>query len=595
MTKWWGWGDPQKTFPMDEKPHLWSWIKNILDLTEDDLTSKPVARPEIVLPLPQINEIFLKELSAFLHPNQIFMSDHERLTHSYGKSYPNLFYARQGVIKKSPDLVIYPKSHEEVEKIVKLASNHNICLIPFGGGTNIVGGIDPRNSQQNAPHRSVVTLDLKKMNQLISIDPISQIAVLQTGALGPLLEENLQKQGWSLGHYPDSFEYSTLGGWLATRSAGMQSDAYGKIEDMLVSLKMVTPTGTLTTKATPATSAGPNLNGLVVGSEGTLGVITEATMRIHKSPNIKNYQGFLFPSFEKGVEAIQECLHTNWIPSMIRLQDAGETQLAFQMKGPKGKLETFIQKQLKQFLSINGFAKPFMMLVGFEGNSLQTKITAKEAIKILKKHRGFSLGKSVGKTWSKDKFNIPYLRDYMMDYGVMVDVAETAALWSQLLHVYNKTLHTIQKLFQETHPTGAGYVGCHISHTYKTGACLYFTYATKQVPQKELEQYYHYKKSITENFLHHGATLTHHHAVGYEHAPWLEKELSAHGVKTFQALKNALDPKNICNPGKIFLTETEQKLGFFGIDTPEMIYKSHAQKQKITGQKYQTAHENTID
>ncbi|APJ02870.1 FAD-binding oxidoreductase [Silvanigrella aquatica] len=594
MMKWWGWGDPQKTFPMDDKPNLWNWIGNKLHIKENKKISEPVLRSQVIISQANINEDFLQEISNQLEKNQIFITDEERLLHSYGKSYADLFYVRKGIVKKSPDIVIYPKSHEEVEVIMKLAHAHNVCVIPFGGGTNIVGGVDPRDQTVTSKGaRSIVSLDMKFMNKVMSFDPQSQTAVIQGGALGPDLEMQLGEKGWSLGHYPDSFEYSTLGGWLATRSAGMQSDAYGKIEDMLVSLKMVTPTGTVVTRTTPASSAGPDLNRFIVGSEGILGVITEATMRIHRAPEVKDYKGFLFPSFEKGVEAIRECIDKNWIPSMIRLQDAGETQLALNMKSPKKGLEAIIQKQIKRFLMATGYQKPCIMIVGFEGDFKNTQTIGQEAVKILKKHRGFSLGKSVGKTWSKDKFNVPYLRDYMMDYAVMVDVAETAAVWSKLLTVYNKTIEEVTSRFQDE-GDGAGYIGCHISHTYKTGACLYFTYGAKQTVGKEMEQYYSYKKLITDTFLKNGATLTHHHAVGYEHSPWMETEVSATGLRALKAVKDALDPKNICNPGKVLPVEDEMRLGVFGIDAPEVVHQSKARAKKRSGQVSRNLNENTI-
>lgn len=595
MMKWWGWGDPQKTFPMHDKPNLWNWLSEILNLTSDQKVTEVVSRSQVNMPSPNMNDDFLLEVSSRLEKNQIFTNDDERLLHSYGKSYADLFYARKGIIKRAPDLVIYPKSHEEVEMIMKSAHFHNVCVIPFGGGTNIVGGVDPRDQTITAKGvRTIVSLDMKHMNKVLSVDPKSHTAVIQAGAIGPDLENQLQEKGWSLGHFPDSFEYSTLGGWLATRSAGMQSDAYGKIEDMLVSLKMVAPVGTIVTRTVPTSSAGPDINKWVVGSEGILGVITEATMRIHKLPEIKDYKGFIFPSFEKGVAAIQECLDKNWIPSMIRLQDAGESKLAFNMKSPKTGVEALFQKQIKNFLTITGYTSPCIMIIGFEGELKNTKIISQEVLKILKKYRAFSLGKSVGKTWSKDKFNIPYLRDYVMDYGIMVDVAETAATWSKILPVYYKTIEEIKNKFHEEHD-GYGYVGCHISHTYKTGACLYFTYATKQIPGNEMAQYYSFKKLITDTFLKNGATLTHHHAVGYDHSPWMEAEISATGIKALKAVKQSLDPKNICNPNKLLPVEEEMRLGVFGIDAPEMVQQNKARAKKRSVHMGRSTHEQSIE
>ncbi len=548
MMKWWGWGDPKLTFPMKDKPDLWPWIRKTLGIQTERQTP-PVHRVAIQLPPPRSSSAFVTGLSAILKPEQITTDEEERLLHSYGKSYPDLVRVRRGEVERAPDMVCLPDSHEEVQALVNLAHTHDVVVIPFGGGTNIVGAVNPLGDRG----RMVVSLDLRHMNRLISVDPKSRTAVLQGGAPGPKLEADLQAQGFSLGHYPDSFEYSTLGGWLATRSAGMQSDAYGKIEDMCVALKLVTPSGTIATRPVPQSSAGPDLNRVVMGSEGTLGVITEATMRIHRTPPVKDYRGFLFPNFELGIAAIEECLERGYTPSMIRLQDEGETELAFNMKSPKKGLEAWIQKPIKAYLKRAGYHRPCIMVMGFEGEPGPVAHTRQGALKILKKFKGFSLGTSVGKTWSKDKFNIPYLRDFIMDYGCMADVSETSATWSKLLPLYRGVIATVKAKFATE--TGAGYVGCHISHTYKTGACLYFTYAAQQIPGKELEQYYRYKKFVTDTIMEFGGTVSHHHAIGYEHLPWMKEEISPAGLQVLRAVKQSLDPKGIFNPGKLIPQE----------------------------------------
>jgi alkyldihydroxyacetonephosphate synthase len=398
---------------------------------------------------------------------------------------------------------------------------------------------------------------MRNMDRLIAIDRESRTATIQAGALGPKLEADLARHGHSLGHFPDSFEYSTLGGWLATRSAGMQSDAYGKIEDMVVSLKIVTPSGTINTKPVPASSAGPDLNRIMIGSEGILGVITEATMRIHKTPAVKHYCGYLFKTFAEGVRGIQECLDRGFAPSMIRLQDSGESELAFHMRAPRRGIEGWLQNRVKGWLKSRGYIEPCILIVGFEGADASLMATRRHAHKILKSHGGFSLGTSVGDTWSKDKFNIPYLRDYIMDFGCMADVAETSTLWSNVLPLYTATVAAVQERFRQD--DGTGFIGCHISHTYKTGACLYFTFAARQPEGKELEHYYSYKRLVTDTIMRMGGTLSHHHAVGVEHRPWMKLETSPAGLQALRALKSSLDPQGVLNPGKL-LPELESQL-----------------------------------
>jgi alkyldihydroxyacetonephosphate synthase len=545
MMKWWGWGDPNVTFPMDDKPKLWPWVTQKLGIESVSPTAVPVDLASIALAPSRTNAALLGELRRILKPAQISLDPLERLIHSYGKSFPDLFRVRNGIVARAPDAVLLPDSHEQVEALVKLAHERNFCLIPFGGGTNIVGGINPTAAEG----RVLLTLSLRNMNRLISLDRESRTATIQAGSLGPKLEADLAEQGYSLGHYPDSFEYSTLGGWLATRSAGMQSDAYGRIEDMVVSIKMVTPAGTIVTKAVPASSVGPDLNRMMVGSEGILGVITEATMRVHKTPAVKDYRGYLFRSFEDGVRAIQECLDNGLAPSMIRLQDSGESELAFNMKAPGHGLGGWIQNRAKDWLKSRGYTEPCILIVGVEGEEKSIAWTRRSVPRTLKRHGGFPLGKSVGKTWSRDKFNIPYLRDYIMDYGCMADVAETSTVWSNVLPLYTGTIDAVKARFRQG--DGTGYIGCHISHTYETGACLYFTFAARQPGGRELEHYYEYKRLLTDTILRLGGTLSHHHAVGTEHRPWIRQELSAAGLQALQALKSSLDPTQVLNPGKL--------------------------------------------
>jgi alkyldihydroxyacetonephosphate synthase len=545
MMKWWGWGDPGLTFPMADKPMLWPWVAQKLGLGEASATAVPVDLSSIRLNRSRLSSALLADLGRILNPEQIKVDSFERLLHSYGKSFPDLFHVRNGIVNRAPDAVLLPDSTEQVEALVRLADARDVCLVPFGGGTNIVGGINPPADEA----RPVLTLSLRNMDALISVDSESRTAIIQAGALGPKLESDLAKRGHSLGHFPDSFEYSTLGGWLATRSAGMQSDAYGRIEDMVVSVRMVTPVGTIATKPVPASSVGPNLNGLMIGSEGILGVITEATMRIHKTPAVKDYRGYLFKRFEDGVHAIQECIDGGFVPSMVRLQDSGESELAFHMKAPNRGPVGWVQNLVRRCLRSRGYVEPCILIIGFEGEAKSVAGTRRSALRILKKHGAFSLGKSVGQTWAKDKFNIPYLRDYIMDYGCMADVAETSVVWSRVLPLYSGTVEAVKARFRQE--DGTGYIGCHISHTYKTGACLYFTFAAKQPKGKELEHYYEYKRLLTDTILRLGGTLSHHHAVGIEHRPWIGQELCPAGILALQAIKTSLDPRNVLNPGKL--------------------------------------------
>jgi len=548
--KWWGWGDPAFVFPMDEKPLLWPFIQKTLGLAADCKKTPPVDRASIKLPEARANAEFVRVISAILKPAQIATDDEQRLIHTYGKSFPDLYRVRRGIVNNAPDMVLFPESHADVEKIVAAAQKAGVRVVPFGGGTNIVGGVEHLDASAMR-----VTLDMRRMVRVLDLDKDSWTATLEAGLPGPKLEEELNARGYSLGHMPDSFEFATLGGWLATRSAGMQSDAYGKIEDMVVSLKMVSPEGTIATRLTPKSSAGPDLDQLIVGSEGTLGVITEAVMKIHPLPAVKDYHGVLFRDFESGAAAIHEAICRNASPTMFRLQDAAETGLAFSMRAPSTGFTGFVQRQVKKYLARRGYTQPCLMMAGFEGEPEYVREMLSKVLPITKKHGGFHLGNSVGKTWSKNKFAVPYLRDILMNHGCMVDVAETAAVWSKLMPLYHAARKAVQAQFEkEGYP---GYIGCHISHSYIDGASLYYTFASKQVEGQEIEQYYRFKRLITEAFMQNGGTLTHHHAVGYEHRPWLEQEVTRPGLTALRGLKKALDPDGIMNPGKLLRAESE--------------------------------------
>lgn len=545
MTKWWGWGNPETEFPIHEKPFLWAFVEKKLGISSSAAQSPVVSFDSFELCKPTINPQAMNALSEILKPDQISADKKDRMIFSYGKSYPDLFRARSGIFPKPPDVVVFPKTHEEVEKLIEVAKEHKIVLIPFGGGTNIVGGTEALC----APEKMVVTISMKNMNRLLEIDPVSRQARFMTGILGPELEKQLAKHGYSLGHFPDSFMYSSLGGWIATRSAGMQSDEYGKIEDLIKSLKVATPKGTITTQPFPGSSAGIDIKNLILGSEGILGVITEAVVQVHKIPAQKKYVGYLFPSFSDGYKAINECASNDTLPSMFRLQDEEETEFAFSLK-PRSKFpKSWFEKGMKFYLKKAGYARPALLVVGFEGGPESVESRSRYIHKILTKHRGFSLGTGVGDSWSKNKFDVPYLRDFLMTYGVMCDVSETATSWSNVSNLYEKTRQAFHKKLESEN--NKGFIGCHISHSYATGCCLYFTYGVPQIKGQELKQYYGYKTAITDAIVENGGTVSHHHAVGYEHKTWLKKEIGLEGMNLLKSVKTHLDPTGIMNPGKV--------------------------------------------
>ena len=544
--KWWGWGDPDVCFHASAHPGFWPYAKMVLGLEGELQRTPPVALEEVRLAEPIANARFLAELRGTLEDEQIRDSREERVIHAYGKGFRDLFRMRRGLAERAPDLVVYPENENDVVATLRAAADHDVVVIPFGGGSNIAGCLERMDAE-----RMAVSLDMGRMQRVREVDAKSLTARAEAGVFGPDLEEQLGAQGMTLGHFPDSFLHSTLGGWIATRSAGMQSDKYGKIEDMVVALRMVTPEGVLETRVVPKSSNGIDVNRLCVGSEGTLGVITEATMQVHRQPERRVVPAFLFRDFEEGLEGIRECRLKECTPAMVRLNDPDKTALSVAFKPKASRLAQAVSRAFKGYLRAKGFDLPraCLMLAAFEGDKDDVARQLQRVEKIYRKFGGVSLGTSGGKSFEATKYDFPHIRDYLLEYDVTTDVSETATVWSNLMPLYRATMEAIRA-------GGAGsgvptWAGCHISHTYHSGASLYFTFGFKQQRGREMEQYLRVKRAAQQSFMDHGATLSHHHAVGTEHLPWLAADISPVGVAAVAAIKRGLDPGNIMNPGRL--------------------------------------------
>ena len=545
--KWWGWGHEDVSFSDADKPKLWPYLSGELGLEQVEPTP-PVKIDDVHLPAAKENAPFVAALRDALKEGQFSVDKKDRLIHAAGKAFRDLFRLRRGQVDFAPDLVVFPASEDDVVAIVKAAHEHNAVLIPFGGGSNIAGCIEPKDRDG----RFIVSLDMCRMHRVLAVDKKSLLARIEAGVYGPHMEEQLEAEGVTLGHFPDSFVHSTLGGWVATRSAGMQSDKYGKIEDMVIALRMVTPSGTIVTRTVPNTSNGIDVRSLCVGSEGILGVITEVTVQVHRVPEYKMFEGWLFPDFESGIHAIHECMRHGTMPVITRLNDPGKTALSAAFKKVELPLKQKISRAMKWYLGkIKGidFTKCCMMTTAYEGDYDTFHMQRRESAHVFRKHGGVNLGEGPGNSFKEAKYDFPHVRDYLMDRGVMGDVSETSTTWDNLHNLYTKTLANIQKAIRDT---GADpWVGCHISHNYHTGASLYFTFGCRQIEGREMDQYLYIKKAAEDSFLQNGGTVSHHHAVGTEHLPWIEADLSPTGLKAVRAIKDGLDPKSVMNPGKI--------------------------------------------
>ena len=549
--KWWGWGHEDVTFDDSTKPELWPYLKRELGVDEIRW-EKPVAFEDVTLPEQKKNEAFLAAIQAGLGDGQVVDDKKSRLVHAAGKSFRDLWLMRHGQVQFAPDCVVYPDTEEDVALVVRAAHEHGVVLVPFGGGSNIAGCLVP----SDRGGRMVVSLDMCRMHRVLEVDRYSLTARIQPGVYGQHLEDQLAEHGVTLGHFPDSFLHSTLGGWVATRSAGMQSDIYGKIEDMVISLRMVTPSGTIITRTVPKSSNGIDIKHLCIGSEGILGVITEVVVQVHHKPEKEDWYGWLFPDFKSGLDAIHECHRGDCMPTVTRLNDPKKTALSFAFKHPKTGIKDKIAKAFKWYIGNVkkiDFNQCCLMVVKYEGtsqafNRIKNRVTA-----IYKKHRGVCLGAEPGRSFAKVKFDFPHLRDYVMDRSIMADVSETATTWDNLRTLHESGLADVEQAIKDTGVDA--WVGCHLSHSYRTGASLYFTFGCLQREGREIEQYLYVKKAAEDAFMKNGGTLSHHHAVGTEHLPWVEEDLSPTGLKAVKALKAGLDPNDIMNPGKIIPSE----------------------------------------
>ena len=547
--KWWGWGVEGVSFHHENKPAFRPFVLNAIDLDVNTTPTAPISLDDLPIPVPMISDQLLTELTDVVGTENAVQDDLDRIVHTYGKSARDLLRIRGGDIPRVPDVVVYPGDEAEVQLIVDRAVAADAVLIPYGGGSNIAGSLHAPEDET----RPVISVDLGRLNQLIDIDEDSGLARIQAGAQGPDLEEQLGARGWTLGHFPDSFTHSTLGGWVATRSSGMQSDKYGDISDIARGMRVVMPGKVLEIRPLPHTSTGPSVREMVLGSEGRLGVITEVTVQVHRIPEVRLILGYLFPSWEASLAAMHEISTSDAHPSITRVSDARETAFSFatRKKSTRISISSLISKGLMKVLQRRGWKLDEICLsfIGYEGG--KSHVSRQKAIvkDIVGRHGGIVVGKGPGELYDQKKFDTPYIRDFLLDRGAIGDVSETAAPWSKLLPLYTNVLAAAEKVY--AHLGVAGWIMCHLSHSYHSGACLYFTFAFKHDGVDPLGQYEPLKNAIQQAFVDSGGTLSHHHAVGTEHAAWLEQDISAPGVHMIDGLFTAMDPGKNFNPGKI--------------------------------------------
>jgi len=460
-----------------------------------------------------------------------------RLRRAGGKSYLDLLRRREGDASDAPDAVVLPGTTQETAALLTACSELGVVVVPFGGGTSVVGGlagIDPDD-------RPSVALDMARMASVQSLDVPSSLVTVGPGMRGPALEEALGKQGLTFGHLPQSWEFATVGGYAATRSAGQNSTGVGRFDELVAGLTLATPSGVLELGHPPASAAGPDLLGLALGSEGTLGVITELTLRVRPRPTSCAYEGWSFRSWAAGLAALQQMARHDLLPDIVRLSDPDETRANLLMAAGTG------ARALRGTLRTRGHRDGCLLVLGWEGLPGLVRARRKAAASLLRDAGAIRVGRRVGESWKSHRFAAPYLRDRLLDAGLLVETLETAATWTALPTVYD----TVRRALRESLTRGGRrpLVMSHVSHGYPTGASLYVTVLADRDDGLPIQQWLAAKRAATDALLAAGGTLTHHHAVGADHRPWMEREVGPLGVEVLRAVKERLDPKGICNPG----------------------------------------------
>lgn len=514
---WCRWGDPAQAGPLPT---------SALDLVEAFLgtSQTPAVEPSAVRLSEPMGEALLSGLRDLVGAEHVLTDDRTRLHHTRGKSTPDLLRLRSGDGLDSPDVVVRPGDHGEVQAVLDWCVARRVVVVPFGGGTSVVGGLAP----ERAGFAGVVSLDLVRLDQLLEVDAESMTATLQPGLRGPQAEALLAEHGLTLGHYPQSFEYASIGGFAATRSSGQSSAGYGRFDALVVGLRVATPRGELVLGGSPANAAGPDLRQVVLGSEGAFGVVTAVTVRVRRVPVATLYETWRFADFATGVTAMRRVAQSGVLPTVLRLSDEAETSLNLATPAEAG----------RDPLDGSGGC---LMMTGYEGTSESVEARRRVCATLLESLGGTSQGEDVG--WAAGRFRGPYLRDSLLDVGVLVETLETVTFWSGIHRVHAAVRAALTASLGE-----ATLVLCHVSHVYETGASLYFTVVTKQ-SHDPVGQWQAAKTSASDALLDNGASITHHHAVGRDHRPWLAREIGPVGVGMLRALKAELDPTGILNPG----------------------------------------------
>lgn len=540
-TKLWGWLSPDHADPLDNAPLAQAMLAKAFEL--DALPSTPpVPLDPDSVPQSRMTKTQLAALQKLHGADSLSVDRAQRAMASLGQSCPDQLLRRAGRVETAVDAVVWPKSHEQAQALLDCASQKGFRVVAVGGATSVVGGLKPPGDK-----RPLVAASLSQMNEVVAFSAKDMKVTAEAGIALPALEEWLGQKGLTLGHFPQSFEGATLGGSIAANGAGQRSDGYGRIGERLLQARLATPVGEWRTEPLRHSAAGPWLGSLVAGSEGLFGIVTEATMALAPKPQAVFDGGWLFPSFDAAVDAARKIAQEGLSVSMVRISDAAETRFLSQFRLARAGLERAPLIERAALALKRAPADPCLMLAGYEGSTWSFGDATFELFRLLRACGAISLGERPGKSWRKSRFETPHLREALMARGLGIDTYETATPWSQLGHVHAVVAAALSKAIVETSGR-PGMVMCHLSHSYADAACLYFT-AVFLRSNEALAQWRRLKHAATHAMAEAGATVSHHHGMGADHAAWASAEKGPAGIRLLQALARELDPEGVMATG----------------------------------------------
>lgn len=528
MKRWNGWGDETVHYPLPDSAALYLASQVGAGARLEDVS---------------LGQALAGVGASSLHQHALISTEpEERLRHARGQSLPDWIALRSGRIGAFPQGVAYPATEAEVRTLLEYARMAGVKIIPFGGGTSVVGHVNPLPG--DAP---VITMDLSRLNRLLDLDETSLLATFEAGVSGPEIEKQLNARGFTLGHFPQSFEFSTLGGWIVTRSSGQQSYHYGRIENMFAGGHIETPIGAMDLPVYPASAAGPDLKQVILGSEGRLGVVTRATVRVEPFPETESFYGVFFHNWEQGAAAVREIAQAGIGVSMLRLSNSLETTTTLALAGK----ETLV-KWAERGLRAAGFgSERSLLILGVTGTRRQARQARLDALEIIRAHGGLMTGTTIGKMWEKSRFYSPYLRNSLWEAGYALDTLETAVPWVSVMATALETQSVIHEGLANIDERVL--VFAHLSHVYRDGASIYITYLYRRAkdPEETLRRWQALKAAASRVIVSHGGTISHQHGVGLDHAAYLAEEKGPLGMQALGTVIKLFDPDDTMNPGKL--------------------------------------------